>query len=172
MATLTFEIIDWRGLNQSARVLPRAAAQFVAAWSMKFLDGARKCVPKGIKHIHPKSKRLKQGKSSTLSGSMQRIAFRRDGLLSYAVVGPVAQHAKWWVGGTKPHAIEARRAKWLTIWAPNAPDADDYGFVFRKRVNHPGTRKHDWITLARRLVVPWQQQLWERALKQSLVRAA
>lgn len=83
-------------------------------------------------------------------------------------VGPTAQYASHVVFGTRPHPILPRRAKVLTIYRPGAEDADEYGWVHRKRVNHPGSEGNDFLTRGvNSIPVSDQDRAWGQALKQA-----
>jgi hypothetical protein len=78
-------------------------------------------------------------KEGRLSGSYQQ---ERLGPISFAVGSNVPY--RWAViGGTRPHEIEARNAKALHF---NFPAAG--GWVFFKRVQHPGTQPNDFVSRA------------------------
>jgi hypothetical protein len=94
--------------------------------------------------VHPLSTRHQPAASNSLYKSMRVLRRHKAGVRSIAWVGSDAAHAKYYTFGTVPHRIERRRAKVLTIFKPQAPDADKYGWIHRRVVNHPGTPAHLW----------------------------
>jgi hypothetical protein len=56
-------------------------------------------------------------------------------------VSNFAPHAQWIDEGTKPHRIEARRAKVLAFQFAG-------GMMFRRAVNHPGTKPRPFVAIA------------------------
>jgi hypothetical protein len=60
---------------------------------------------------------------------------------------------KWITGGTKPHVIAARRAKYLRFYWPKVGKV-----VFFKSVNHPGTKPNPFMSRAYRRWLPGARQ--------------
>lgn len=69
--------------------------------------------------------------------------------------------AYYYWSGTKAHPIVARFAKALHFFV-NGQE------LFRKRVNHPGTRPHPYVEEAGRAVLPIARQRYEDAVSRAL----
>ena len=70
-----------------------------------------------------------------------------------AMIYATAPYAAFVEDGTKPHVIEARNAKALRF------RGKDGQFIFRKRVNHPGTAPRKFMERALRETVGEQSRL-------------
>lgn len=53
--------------------------------------------------------------------------------------------AGWLDKGTRPHVIRPRRVRALRFYAPEFRGATADGFVFARKVNHPGTAARNYI---------------------------
>ena len=69
-----------------------------------------------------------------------------------ALIYATAPYAAFMEDGTKPHVIEARNAKALRFRGRT-------GFVFRKRVNHPGTKAYRFMERGIREAVEQQSRV-------------
>ena len=99
-------------------------------------------------------------KSGLLAGSYQQAKL---GALSYVVGSNVLY--RWFVeGGTRPHEIEARTAKALYFYF-----AKMGGWVFFKRVQHPGTEANPFITRALDTTAGLLEGLAEKAIEEKML---
>lgn len=80
--------------------------------------------------------------------TVRRTGALRDGTLAYqrssrqGIFFSSAKHAIFVNDGTRPHVIEARRAKMLRFEIGGQT-------IFRRRVNHPGTKPRPFAAMAR-----------------------
>lgn len=167
MPAITLEIRNPDGFAAPWRATPRAVELFVGEMAFLLKAKMRQAAPRGVQRIHPKSKRKPRRRA--LADMMRVIKYEKRGLTSGAIVGTTGiAYARYLVEGTDAHAIIRRRAKVLTIYAPGDPSADEYGYIFRRAVQHPGTAPNDYRKRAIGLVTTrWRQELWASAHKKA-----
>lgn len=161
--TLSIEGIE--SLSAVHDAMPRAAERLVGKVAFAVRQEMHEQAPSGQRRQHPKSKR--PARRQGLEDSFEVFGIKKAGFKSEATVGTKIAYGGYVDQGTKPHKIQNRRAKALAIYAPDAPDADEFGFIFRKRVKHPGSKGDGF---AKRAVeeVGANRELLDRLLGKSL----
>lgn len=160
----------WENVNRAWAGMPLACELYIG----KFTDAVRKAAFKilpepSFRRIHPLSKNIKiagglRGEATRLRNTLD-FKVNKLGLLSSGLVFLTAAHAKWYTFGTRPHVIEARRGKTLTIYLPGYSRTDRFGWIHAKSVKHPGTPGHNWRNLAVDGVKPAKRaEMWRKSM--------
>jgi hypothetical protein len=153
---IRLQVENAEALTVPWRVALKAMGVYVGMYALALVKEIRKAAPKGEQHIHPLSTRAPRNRNMASKWAVVKRNLQA-GKDSFALVGPKAvDYARHVLFGTKPHQIDIRRAKTLTIWKPEglttrsglviAPDK--YGFVHVKSVRHPGNKPNDFRVTA------------------------
>jgi hypothetical protein len=129
-----------------------AMGGYIGRYALALRKYMRTAAPKGEQRIHPLSKRAPRNRSLA---SQIRIVKQdlKAGAASFAIIAPTgADYAGHVIFGTRPHQIDIRRAKSLTIWKPEGMTLasgkrikpDKYGFVHVRSTKHPGSKGNDF----------------------------
>ena len=145
--------------RKAAQVMSRDIGRLIVAEMKKF-------APVGTHYIIHDNNSVTVTKPATLKKSISFRSFNRPWgveLRFYA-----AEHVKYVVNKTKPHWIEAKNAKVLRFYWPDAPApvVEMFGgnIVYFKRVWHPGTYANPFPERALISLAPQLQHHAQRAV--------
>ena len=115
-------------------------SEVTRAWAAEVRNmqqGVAECVDASGREGKAVARVLAPHRSYELRNSIDANVDKRGPEGSEGHLEATAQQASWMKDGTRPHPIMPKRKKFLRFQGPG-------GVVFAKRVNHPGTKPHDF----------------------------